>query len=374
MRILQARTALRLRARLQPRRVVLTDAKGELTARDLDGITALMHRGRTATSARSVPRCPPQVAELPPDAPLRQVLATALTAGDELEMRSSGSTGPPHLQRRGPLSAAQLRTLRDLARRIGLRGGASIASAAPGVHGHGLLVGLGALVLGSPLVDLSHLRPAQRVQLLHRERPQLLTGVPVHLADVLAADREHARGRPLQIPRVISGSDVLPAALRADLARHFRARVHDVYGTTETGPIAVDGRPLAGVRIRAQDGLLIVRTPFTRGKELVTDRGHLDEQGRVRVTGRADGTVSSGGMLHDPRAVARLLVSHPGVAAVRLRVVEDERFGARTVAEVTPSPGEAAVPTGQELRSLVRDRLGAAAVPREVVLLSSPGD
>ena len=64
MRILQARTALRLRARLQPRRVVLTDAKGELTARDLDGITALMHRGRTATSARSVPRCPPQVLSL----------------------------------------------------------------------------------------------------------------------------------------------------------------------------------------------------------------------------------------------------------------------------------------------------------------------
>lgn len=357
MRILQARTALCLRARLQPRRVVLTDAQGELTAHDLHGITALMRRGRTATSSRSAPRCPPQVSELPADAPLRQVLATALTAGEELEMRSSGSTGPPHLQRRGPLTPAQLRTLKDLARRIGLRRRAGIASAAPGVHGHGLLVGLGALVLGSPLVDLSHLRPAERVQLLHRTRPDLLTGVPVHLADVLAADLEHAHGRPLRISRVISGSDVLTDALRADLARHFRARVHDVYGTTETGPLAVDGRPLAGVRIREQDGLLIVRTPFTGGRELVTDRGHLDDRGRVRVTGRADGAVSSGGMLHDPRAVARLLVSHPGVAAVRLRVVEDPRFGARTVAEVTPSGGTA-VPTGEELRSLARDRLG----------------
>jgi O-succinylbenzoic acid--CoA ligase len=178
---------------------------------------------------------------------------------------------------------------------------------------------------------------------------------------------------------------VLSPALRADLSRHFRGRVHDVYGTTETGSLSVDGRPLTGVHLRELDGLLCARTPFTSGRELVTDRGQIAADGTVRVLGRADGTVSSGGMLHDPAATARALRSHEGVAAARLRLVPDARHGVRTLAEVTlapPVPG-AVPPSAEELRALVRDRLGAAAVPREVRFrdggetppepLSSPG-
>lgn len=365
MRLIQAGSALRLRAGLRPRRVVLTDAHGELTARELQDIATLL-RGRGDRA--------PRLTDLPADAPLRQVLATALASDGALDLRSSGSTGDPHLQHRGPLTPAQLRTLLDLARRIGLRPGVRIASAAPGVHGHGLLVALGALALGAPLVDLTHLRPAARVRLLRDTAPRILTGVPVHLADVLTADQARCEGRPLRIARVVSGSDVLAPDLRADLARHFRARVHDVYGTTETGSLTVDGRSLRGVRIREQHGLLHVRSPFTGGRELVTDRGSVDARGRVVVTGRADGAVSSGGMLHHPKAVARLLAGHPGVAGVRLRLVDDQRYGTRTVAEVTVADtvDDSGTPGVEELRALVRDRLGAAAVPREVVLVSGP--
>src|SRR5690625_7657488 len=52
-------------------------------------------------------------------------------------------------------------------------------------------------------------------------------------------------------------------------------------------------------------------------------------QGRVTVTGRVDGMVSSGGMLHAPRSVARLIATAPGVESVRLRVVPDQRMGDR---------------------------------------------
>lgn len=374
MRLLQAGTALGLRSRLRPRQVVLVDERGELTAEDLHRMVALLARPGTS---------PPSLADLSPEAPLRRVLAVALAARGNLELRSSGTTGEPRLQRRGPLSPSQLRTLLDLARRTGLRPGTRVASAAPGVHGHGLMVALGALALGAPLVDLSHLRAGPRVCLLEATSPAVLTGVPVHLLDVLTAHREHSAGRPLRIARVVSGSDVLSSSLRADLARHFRARVHDVYGTTETGTISVDGRPLRGVRIREQDGLLHVRTPFTAGHELVTDRGRIGPGGRIVVLGRADGAVSSGGMLHHPQAVARLIATHPQVASVRMRLVEDERFGTRTIAEVTLRPSSRGSadhgqrPSSAELRALVRDALGAAAVPREVVLvepgLSSPG-
>jgi O-succinylbenzoic acid--CoA ligase len=362
---LDAVAALRARVGARPRAVVLVDRYGALTGGELLDLVRLHRSGPGAAGA-------PGLGALPATAPLRQVLVTALAGDGMLELRSSGSTGSPRPQRRGPLTGAQLLTLLDLARRIGLRPGRRTACAAPGVHGHGLLTTLGALALAAPLVDLTHLPAAERVALLHRTSPELLTGVPVHLADLLRADRELGRSRPLAIRRVVSGSDVLSPALRADLARHFRARVHDVYGTTETGSLCVDGRPLHGVHLRELEGLLCARTPFTGGKELVTDRGEIAADGTVRVLGRADGSVSSGGMLHDPAATVRVLRAVEGVAAARLHVVPDARFGVRTVAEVRlapPAPGTVA-PGAEELRALVRDRLGAAAVPREVRIVT----
>src|SRR5699024_1415146 len=189
---------------------------------------------------------------------------------------------------------------------------------------------------------------------------------------ILEAHRSLGQERPLRIPRIVSGSDMLSSELRADLARHFRARVHDVYGTTETGTLTVDGRPLRGVRMRAADGLLHARTPFTAGRELLTDRGVISADGIVQVLGRADGTLSSGGMLHDPVAVVQGLCTHDGVREARREVVPDARFGGRTRAVVQLEPEARPAPGAEELRALVRDRLGAAAVPREVVL-SSPG-
>lgn len=369
MKLLQASTALRARVALRPRSLVLRDRHGILTAGDLLDLVDL-HRRRH----RDTP--PARLSSLPATAPLRQVLVTALAGDGVLDLRSSGSTGAPRLRRRGPLSMGQLTTLSDLARRIGLRPGRSVANLAPGVHGHGLTITLGALALSAPLVDLTHLPGDERVALLHRSSPALLTGVPVHLADLLGADSEHSGGRSLQIPHVVSGSDALSPDLRADLARRFRARVHDVYGTTETGPLTVDGRALRGVRLRAQDGLLHARTAFTDGEELVTDRGEISADGRVHVLGRADGALSSGGMLHDPAAVVRLLRSHPAVAAAQLRAVPDARFGVRTVAEVVlrDAADASSAPSAEQLRSLVRDRLGAASVPRHVELREAGTD
>ncbi|MGO3208704.1 MAG: AMP-binding protein, partial [Brachybacterium sp.] len=358
-------SALRTRLSLRPRAVVLLDQRGALTAGELLDQVQLHRRSRGSAAQ-------PGLGALPAAASLRQVLVTALSGNGMLELRSSGSTGLPRTQRRGPLTVAQLSTLADLGRRIGMRPGQRIACAAPGVHGHGLLVSLGSLALGATLVDLSHLPGPERVALLHRSAPDLLTGVPVHLVDLLTADRALSRGQALRIPRVVSGSDQLSSELRADLARHFRARVHDVYGTTETGSLTVDGRPLRGVRLREADGLLHARTPFTAGRELITDRGEISEEGIVRVLGRADGTLSSGGMVHDPAAVLRLLRSQRGVLDARLRVVPDERFGVRTVVEVQVAGAErGTAPRAEELRALVRDRLGAASVPREVLLRSS---
>ncbi len=57
-------------------------------------------------------------------------------------------------------------------------------------------------------------------------------------------------------------------------------------------------------------------------------------------------------------------------------MVPDARFGVRTLAEVVlaPAAADAVPPSAEELRTLVRDRLGAAAVPREVRVLPPQDD
>ncbi|WP_341857053.1 hypothetical protein [Brachybacterium sp. GPGPB12] len=113
-----------------------------------------------------------------------------LAGPDVLEPRSSGSTGAPRPRGAAPSPPRRLLSLADLARRIGSRPGRVTACAAPGVHGHGLVATLGALTLGAPLVDLTHLPAAERIALLRTApRPRRSTGVPVHLADLLRADR-----------------------------------------------------------------------------------------------------------------------------------------------------------------------------------------
>lgn len=368
--------ALRTLLALRRRTVVLRDRHGELTGGDLLDLVRL-HRSHPRRSAARH-----GLAQLPPTAPLRQVLVTALSGHGVLELRSSGTTGRPRTRRRGPLTPAQLRLLRDAARRVGLRRGQRIATVTPGVHRHGLMVALGALALRSTLVDLTHLPAAERAELLQRSAPDVLTGIPVQLEALLHAHRSLGGEPPLRIAQVISGSDTLTPALRDELAEHFGARVHDVYSTSETGPLTVDGVPLRGVQLRLEDSVLHARTPFTGRRERITDRAQIAGDGTVTVLGRADTYPAMMGMLQDPAAVVRVLVSADGVASARLRVVPDERYGVRTVAEVEleePAAGEQP-PGAQTLRALVRDHLGAASVPREVRLsgpggpdLSSPG-
>lgn len=357
MRALTPADALRLRARLRPREVVLVDAEGSLTAADLLDL-ARERAERRPPSGGGLVRLEP--------GPLREILAAIAAPGARgLVLRTSGTTGAPRGQRRGPLRPGQLLLGLDLARRIGLRPGLTLASAAPGEHGHGLSAAAGALALGMRLVDLSRLDPALAHRLLARTCPDVVTGVPAHLLDL-------ARSGPLPVPRAVSGSDVLTDAMRRELLEAGAGRVHDVYGTTETGALCVDGLPLRGVRLRAQDGLLRARTPFTGGRELVTDRGSIGPDGRVRVIGRADGRIASGGLLHDPAAVEALIAQLPGIVSVRLEAVPDDRMGTRTRAHVRRDGGPldqaAAAEVRQQVREHVRAHLGPAAVPREVVL------
>ena len=160
---------------------------------------------------------------------------------------------------------------------------------------------------------------------------------------------------------VVSGSSPLGPALRARL-EDAGARVHDGFGSTATGTVAIDGRPLAGVRMRrAADGSLAVRSPL--GANSWVSTGDVVEfvGGRVVPTGRTGSLIDSGGELLDPVRLHRLLIAHPGVASAEVFVVPDDLLGAVLHVRVDADPA-----LEPQLRAAIADGVGRAEHPRRL--------
>jgi fatty-acyl-CoA synthase len=100
---------------------------------------------------------------------------------------------------------------------------------------------------------------------------------------------------------------------------------------------------------------------------LTGDLGRLDEEGRLRVEGRVDDMIVSGGENVYPAEVEAVLGAHPDVVEAAVIGVADEKFGQRLMGFVVLSP-EADQDT-EHLRTHVRDQLASYKVPREIVVL-----
>ncbi|MEP6816344.1 MAG: AMP-binding protein [Marmoricola sp.] len=159
------------------------------------------------------------------------------------------------------------------------------------------------------------------------------------------------------------------------------AGVHVVasYGMSETcGGCVYDGRPLDGVTVRiGADGLVRLGGPtlfdgyeddpeltasVTDGNWFVTsDLGAIDHDGRLRVLGRADDVVNTGGVKVPAAVVATRLREHPSVSAAEVVGVSDGEWGQRLVAVVV---GRVSL---DELRDWVAVRHPRSWAPREIV-------
>lgn len=161
------------------------------------------------------------------------------------------------------------------------------------------------------------------------------------------------------------------------------------YGMTETwGGVVHDGHPLSGVEFRLGDAdEILLRTPtvmlgyrldpgltaasFTdRGWFRTGDMGRIDSDGRLRVIDRLRDLVITGGVNVSPSEVEAVLLQHPGVADVCVTGAPDEEWGERVVAHIVPRhPAEP--PTLGDLRAFAADRLSAAKLPRQLVVVES---
>ena len=151
------------------------------------------------------------------------------------------------------------------------------------------------------------------------------------------------------------------------------------------GGCVYDGVPLDGVRVRVDaDGRIALggatlakgyRNPVEKdafeepGWFATDDVGAVDPSGILRVLGRTDDAISTGGLTVFPQLVENALASHPRVADCAVFGVPDERLGQRVVAAIVAAEGYPP-PTLAELRTHVKTMLDATAAPREVHVIN----
>ncbi|WP_091294194.1 o-succinylbenzoate--CoA ligase [Amycolatopsis xylanica] len=200
--------------------------------------------------------------------------------------------------------------------------------------------------------------------------------VPTQLVDVLDKGGPALEALKTFEKIIIGGAPLHPEvrerATRAGLG------VVGAYGMSETASgCFYDGRPLHCVgfefgdnqRIRISGDTLahgyrlqpeLTAECFADGWFETSDRGRIDEDGRLEVLGRVDDMINTGGVKVPATAVERVLISQFGVKDACVVGVPHHRWG-ETVVAVIVADGE---PSIEWLRAAVRKAAGPAAVPK----------
>jgi cyclohexanecarboxylate-CoA ligase len=259
----------------------------------------------------------------------------------------------------------------------------------------GYLYGISATVLlGATGVWLDVLErgdggPARRgrARHLHDGREPFLQD----MAYTPATDRHDARSLRL----FICGGAAIPRKLVEDARPRLGCAISAGWGMSENGLVTcnglddpeekvfgTDGRPLPGAKVTVVDadghaapagveGDLLVRAPslfigYFRRPEFTAesytadgwfrtgDRGTLDREGYLSITGRSKDLIIRGGENLSAAEIENLLFPHPKVASVVIVGMPDPRLQERVCAFVIPKPGPP--PTLAELVAFLQAR------------------
>ncbi|MGZ5378909.1 MAG: o-succinylbenzoate--CoA ligase [Mycobacterium sp.] len=311
------------------------------------------------------------------------LLTTSLRADSEIDddvavvVSTSGTTGTP----KGAMLTASALTASASATHHRLGGAGRWLLALPAHHVAGLQVLVRSVVAGTtPVAIPAGFSAAELVSAID----SLGSGrryVSLVAAQLDKALSDAAASAALaSMDAVLIGGGPMPGGV-AERASGASIPVFRTYGMSETaGGCVYDGLPLDGVRMRIDDGRVVLGgvtlakgyrnpvdpDPFVEpGWFRTDDVGTVDDSGVLTVLGRADDAISTGGLTVLPQLVEAAVASHEAVAECVVFGVDDARMGQRVVAAVVVTPGRAA-PTLADIRAHVATSLDITAAPREI--------
>ncbi len=234
------------------------------------------------------------------------------------------------------------------------------------------------LILGATGVWLDVWNAAEAARLIETERVTFTMGATPFLQDLTYVPARHDLS---SLRLFISAGAPIPRPLVRDARARLGCAISPGWGMTENGLVTctgvedpeakvftTDGCPLPGMELRIVDGdgrglppgmegdLLVRgssqfvgyfrRPEFTResytaeGWFRTGDRGALDRDGYLSITGRSKDLIIRGGENIPVVEVENVLFAHPKIASVAIVGMPDPRLGERACAFVVPKPGE----------------------------------
>ena len=267
----------------------------------------------------------------------RHAVSGATIAHDQaFVLFTSGSTG----RARGVVlsRAAIVAAAHASAARLGWRADDRWLLCLPLAHAGGLSIVVRCLIARMPLVLLDgDFEPSHVHALVRDHRATLASLVPTQLAALAAL-----AGRPPQHLRAVllGGAAAAPALVESAVAAGWP--ILPTYGLTETfGQVATATSPggipelLPGVTLSCHDTLHVrgpmLATAYLDGTpiapELVTADLGTVESNRVRIAGRRDDMIVTGGEKVHPLEIEAVLAATPGVRAACVFGIPDPRWG-----------------------------------------------
>ncbi len=315
----------------------------------------------------------------------------------KIVLLTSGSTGTPKGASRGQPDI--LEPLVAVFSRIPLKVREPTFFAAPLFHAWGFLQFNLGLLLSSTFVLRRKFDPEATLAAIEEHEATALAIVPVMLQRILELDEEKKKEHDLTSLKVVASSGgALDGELSEQWMDEFGDNLYNLYGSTEVAWAAIaepddlraapgtSGKPPPGTTLKIYDedgneqpagetgeifvGNEMLLEEYTSGENeemrdghmSTGDLGHLDDDGRLFVEGRADDMIVSGGENVYPEEVEEALQQHGKVSEAAVVGVEDDEFGERLKAFVV-TEGEV---SDDELKSHVKDNLAKYKVPREI--------
>ncbi|MEK4852206.1 AMP-binding protein [Paenibacillus sp. FSL H7-0756] len=233
--------------------------------------------------------------------------------------------------------------------------------------------------------------------------PEVILFVVPAMADAMLhhADKTAAK---VTMQAIISSGGKWPAASAQRCRERFKgAKLYEYYGSSEASYISYQeltgaeppdslGRPFSGVELSTRDGQFREVPPGTVGELYVRsgmmfagyyglpeetaqvfrdgwlrtgDYAAMDEEGQLRLAGRAGSMIKSGGLKVFPEEVEAVLLRHPAVREVMVCGFPDDRWGEQVTALIAWSgPQRLAL---EDIRSYCRPFLDSYKLPGRLI-------
>ncbi len=285
--------------------------------------------------------------------------------------------------------------------------GSKVIAVMPLFHSLGMSGILNATVrAGGTVLMLPKFDTKRVLEVIQKHGATLIHGVPtmyhslLHFPDLAAYDTS-------TLTMCGSAGAAIPAEVIDQVEHTFGVQILEMYGLTESGPLAAYndpkdrkpysiGKPIPGVQIEIWDedkqrlprgaqnvGEMVIRghntmsgylnnaaataEAFTNGWLHTGDLAYMDEDGFLFFVDRKKELIIRGGYNVYPREVEEVLYSNPKVSEAAVVGIPDARLGEEIKAYLTLKRGETGQP--QEFVDYVKERLAAYKYPRVVEII-----